>query len=418
MPENILKRWPRFSNYLALFESKLGRPAQQHLCSLLIAFILYTGPKNITGLNRAGFNRRTVSSLDRFITEGSWNEAEFEQIRRLELNRQVRRFLDTSRAKNQRVPAFLCIDDTNNPKTGDKTAWVSYQYSHLAGKSILCWCLVTAVMVVGHYVIPFNFRLYRRQSDCVEKGEPELFKTKVELALQLIAEWQPPCDTQPFVLVDNWYMGEELLKACSKRKFTLIGGIKNNRSVKTPCMTKSRKLLQFGPTIAASAYQIVTVGKQSWSMAGLVVELKGGFKVKLIASKPPVFSKAAGLNYWVCTDTGYSVATIMELYSVRWEIETFHKQAKQLLGLNDTQCHNERHVRRLWTLLLIAYSFLVIERATYAEEYPHSVGKELPTLGQVQRELQLQGHKAVVEWAYQAALAGRPLEAVLDQIKA
>src|SRR5205814_2177623 len=128
------------------------------------------------------------------------SEAEFDQIRMQQLNRQVRRFLESQCAKNQSVPAFLCIDDTNNPKQGDKSDWVSYQHSHLAGRNILCWCLVTAVMVVGNYTIPFNFRLYRRQSDCLARGKPELFETKVALAIQLIQEWQPPQGTTPFVL--------------------------------------------------------------------------------------------------------------------------------------------------------------------------------------------------------------------------
>jgi SRSO17 transposase len=418
MLENILKRWNRFSNYLALFGNHLSKPARQHLCQILVAFLLYNGPKNITGLNRAGYNPCTVSSLDRFITESPWNEVEFDQIRTQELNRRVRRFLDTQQAKNAKVPAFLCIDDTNNPKTGDKSAWVCYQFSHLAGKAILCWCLVTAVMVVGHYVVPFNFRLYRRKKSCEERDQPQLFKTKVELALELIAEWQPPEGCQPFVLVDNWYTGQELLAACAKRNFTLIGGLKSNRSVLTPAMTKALPLSEFGPTIARSAYQSVTIGKQGWYMAGLSVQVKGGFTVKLVASKARLLHKADDLHYWVCTDTGLAVATIMELYSVRWEIETFHKQAKQLLGLTDNQCHTERTVRRLWTLLLIAYSFLVIEQVDHPDDYSHSVGKVLPSLGQVQRHLQCQAHKAVVEWAYLQALAGRPLETVLDQIRA
>ena len=403
MTEYILKRWSRFGNYLALFEPLLGKPAQQHFRHLLIAFIIYAGSKNITGLNRATFNRRHISSVDRFITEGTWNEAQFDQIRMQQLNRQVRRFLDSHTSKKARVPAFLCIDDTNNPKVGDKSDWVSFQYSHLAGRNILCWCLVTAVMVVGDWTIPFNFRLYRRQADCIAQGLPALFRTKVELAIELIREWQPPVGTKPYVLVDNWYMSRELLAVCAERKFTLIGGIKANRTIKRQGQPTTQKLSAFGPTIQASAYQNVTIGKQSWQMAGFEAELAGGYGVKVVASKSATSGEettAPHLNYWVCTDTKLNVPTIMELYSVRWEIETFHKQAKQLLGLKDNQCQSERSVRRLWTLLLIAYSYLVMERVDHAADYVHSAVKVRPTLGEVVREHQLQAHQAVVEWAY------------------
>lgn len=420
MTQYILKRWSRFGNYLALFEPLLGKPAQQHFRHLLLAFIIYAGSKNITGLNRATFNRRHLSSVDRFITEGTWNEAHFDQIRMQQLNRQVRRFLDNLTARDQRVPAFLCIDDTNNPKVGDQSEWVSYQYSHLAGRNILCWCLVTAVMVVGDWTIPFNFRLYRRQADCLAQAKAGLFRTKVELAIELIREWQPPDGTTPFVLVDNWYMSQDLLAICAERKFTLIGGIKANRSITRAGQPTSQKLNAFGPTIQAEAYQTVTIGRQKWQMAGFEAALAGGYPVKVVASKAlaPAEARVVHLNYWVCTNTKLSVRTIMELYSVRWEIETFHKQAKQLLGLNHNQCQRERSVRRWWTLLLIAYSYLVMERVDHGSDYLHSVDKARPTLGEVVRSHQWQAHQALVEWAYCEGQAGTPQTEVLAQIKA
>lgn len=102
----ILNRWSRFSNYLALFEGKLGKPATQHFRHFLVALILYLGTKNITGLNRAAFNRCHLSSFDRFLTEGSWKIEEFDQIRQADLNRHIRRFLDKYTAKNQLFEAW------------------------------------------------------------------------------------------------------------------------------------------------------------------------------------------------------------------------------------------------------------------------------------------------------------------------
>ncbi len=93
----------------------------------------------MAGLNRALFAPCHSSCLSRFIGEADWDEQEFEQIRLSELNRKVKRFLATQRAHGQKVKAFLCIDDTNNPKTGSKTAWAFYQYSHLAGGLIGCY---------------------------------------------------------------------------------------------------------------------------------------------------------------------------------------------------------------------------------------------------------------------------------------
>ncbi len=172
MTPYILKRWPRFDNFVALFTSKLGKPAQRHFLALIIAFIIYDGRKNIASLNRALFSPTHPSSLWRFIGESEWDEQDFEQTRLNELNRRGRRYLETHRAKGQNVAAFLCIDDTNNPKTGTKTPWASYQYSHLAGGLIRCYCLVTAVLVVGPYAIPLSFQLNRKKDECAKaKGK-------------------------------------------------------------------------------------------------------------------------------------------------------------------------------------------------------------------------------------------------------
>src|SRR6266496_2073000 len=101
MTATILNRWPHFSNWLALFEPKLGKPAQRHLVALLIAFIIYDGRKNLAGLNRALYAPCHLSSLHRFIGEADWDESEFEQIRLEELSRHIRHYLQHHRIKGR-----------------------------------------------------------------------------------------------------------------------------------------------------------------------------------------------------------------------------------------------------------------------------------------------------------------------------
>lgn len=424
MTPYILKRWPRFDNFLSLFSAKLGKPARRHFIALIIAFIIYDGRKNIAGLNRALFSPCHTACLWRFIGESAWDERELEQIRLDELNRRVRRYLETFRAKGQRVPAFLCIDDTNNPKTGSHTPWASYQYSHLAGGLIRCYCLVTAVLVVGPYAIPLSFALYRKKDECAKSQPSTQYLAKTELAARLIKEWQPPQDTQPFVLADSWYVCDELFAICKERNFTLIGALKANRLITTTACPKATALSEYAPLLEKAAYQLVTLGKQTFQLAGVAAQLKGGQAVKVVVgrqlglgTKPTAGIKAYTYRYFVSSDPALAVKTISEFYAVRWEIETFHASAKQLFGLDHNQCWRERNVWRLWTLLLIAYSYIVLEAVEHASDYARA-DQGWVSLGQVVAKHQLEAHRGQGEWVYRQALAGQPLDLVLAQINA
>ena len=426
MTPYILNRWPRFDNFVALFTTKLGKPAQRHFIALIIAFIIYDGRKNIASLNRAMFAPSHTSSLWRFIGESDWDEQDFEQTRLNELNRRVRRYLETYRAKGQNVPAFLCIDDTNNPKTGTKTPWASYQYSHLAGRLVRCSCLVTAVLVVGPYAIPSSFQLYRKKDECLkaEGQSPAEYMAKTELAVRLIKGWQPPLGTQPFVLADSWYVCDELFTICKERSFTLIGGLKANRLISTTACPKLTALSALAPLFPKEAYQVVTLGKQTFHLDGVEALLKGGQLVKVVIGRPPQigYKPSAGIKhytyrYFVSSDPSLPVKTISEFYAVRWEIETFHASAKELFGLDHNQCWRERNIWRMWTLLLIAYSYILLEAVEHCADYAKAALHQV-SLGQVVAWHKLQTHRGQGEWVYQQALAGQPLEVVLAQIAA
>lgn len=425
MTDYIVKRWPRFDNFVSLFTTKLAKPAQRHFIALLVALIIFDGRKNIVGLNRALLAPCHASSLARFIGEAEWDEAEFEQIRLAHLNRQVRRYIQAHTLKGQNLPAFLCIDDTNNPKSGRQTAWASYQYSHLAGGLIRCYCLVTALMVIGPYAVPVALQLYRKKADCQAAGKSHLYISKTELAARLIRAWQPPASVQPFVLADSWYVCDELFSACAERDFTLIGAIAANRLVLTPTLKRLTALSEYAPSLPKSAYQRVKLDKQTFELAGVVAQLKGGQSVKLVVGRsltattnPKAAIKHYTYRYFVSSDPTLSVSRLAEFYSIRWEIETFHRLIKELLGLDHNQCWRERNVQRLWTVVLIAYSYLLIEQVEHYADYIENEQATGCRLGQVVSWHKREAHRGQAEWIYQQAQAGRPLADLLRQIAA
>lgn len=424
MTAYIVNRWPHFSNFLNLFTAKLSKPATRHLTALLIALIIYDGRKNIAGLNRALFAPRHPSSLNRFVSETNWDEKGLEQTRQAELNRRIRHYLSTHQAKGVRIPAFLCIDDTNNPKSGLRTPFATYQYNHLAGGLVRCYCLVTALMVIGPYTVPLALQLYRKKEDCHKEGRLQDYVSKTELAARLILAWQPPTDTQPIVLVDSWYVCDEVIAACDKGHFTLIGAVKANRCIATSANSQLLNLSEYAPQLPASAYQFVTLEKQRVMVAGVRVYLKGGRAVKLVVGRQLALTKPlkSGIRhynyrYFISTEPNMTTQSLCEFYSVRWEIETFHANVKELLGLDHNQAWREQSVRRQWLLMLLAYTYLALEAA---ERYTEYAGAKClrASISQVVNWHKREAHRAQVEWVYTEAKAGLPLDELLKCIAA
>ena len=424
MTDYIVNRWPHFSNFLDLFTAKLTKPAKRHLLALLIALIIYDGRKNVTGLNRALFAPRHPSSLNRFLSEANWDENGLEQLRQTELNRRIRQYLKSHQAKGVKVPAMLCIDDTNNPKSGTCTPYASFQYNHLAGGLVRCYCLVTALMVIGPYAVPLSLQLYRKREDCLKEGRLKDYLTKTELAARLIRSWQPPNNTEPIVLVDSWYVCDEVMEECDNRDFTLIGAVKANRCVTTKPDARLLNLSEYAPSLPSTAYQPVTLEKQKVQVAGVMVFLKGGRAVKLVIGRQlaPGACSQAGIKrynyrYFISTQPSMPTQSLCEFYSVRWEIETFHANLKELLGLDHNQAWREQSVRRQWLLILLAYTYLALEAAEHYQEYGSAHCLRV-SVGQVVGWHKREAHRGQVEWVYTQAKADLPLDALLKCVAA
>jgi hypothetical protein len=85
--------------------------------------------------------------------------------------------------------------------------------------------------------------------------------------------------------------------------------------------------------------------------------------------------------------------------------------------MGNGQWATNRNVWRMWTLLLIAYSYILLEAVEHCTDYAKAELHRV-SLGQVVAWHKLQAHRGQGEWVYQQALAGQPLELVLAQIAA
>ena len=90
--------------------------------------------------------------------------------------------------------------------------------------------------------------------------------------------------------------------------------------------------------------------------------------------------------------------------AVRWTIEVFFEDVKDLLGSDHYQLMSAEAILRFWTLIACLSCFLDEQRATQ---------KDLATWGEARRAIQLEHQRNLLTWLetqFQTGLSARQIE--------
>ena len=230
----------------------------------------------------------------------------------------------------------LIFDDTILDKRYAKEiALAKKQYSGNAGGIINGIGIVTCVYVnpeLDRYWL-IDYRIYDKQGD----GKSKLDHVRDMLSV-LVYSRHVAFST---VLMDSWYASKSLLLYIESLEKTYYCPLKSNRLV--------------DDSQGSKPYQ--RIDTLQWTVA----EEMSGKRVKLNKfpkdHKVKVFRVASSrrTDYVVTNDLSQSdVSVVRQVCDVRWKIEQFHREAKQLTGLQRCQCRLPRIVRNH-----IASAFLV-----------------------------------------------------------
>jgi hypothetical protein len=251
----------------------------------------------------------------------------------------------------------LIFDDTDIEKTGKKIEGISKTYNHVTKRFIFGYKLLVAGYWNGDVFIPVDFSFHRENKENkikkyglsnkelkkqkktnrdkklpVYKRFKELNSKKTEMVVQMfrrINQRKIPVD---YILFDSWFTSMGLIKKLlSINKSThIIGMYKYNsklmvdgKELTIKQLRKYRSKMKRSRSMKLYYFQYVS-------------EIDG-VKVK-------VFITRRGVNgAWhtiISTDTNLTFIRTMEVYNIRWTIEVFFKEAKQLLGLGKSQSTN------------------------------------------------------------------------------
>jgi len=222
--------------------------------------------------------------------------------------------------------AYLIIDDSIHDKRYSRSIeMVKLQYSGAEGGLVRGIGVVNLVHTNGKEgeYYPIDFRVYAKEADGKTKNDH--FQ---EMLLRAISEKQIQAKT---VLFDSWYASWQNLKLVHRLGLIFYTTLKSNRLVS---LSKEAGYIH--------------LDEIDWTEQrlknGVVVKLKKvPFKVKLFK----VVATNGDIDWIITNDLDETVTSqvAQEADDLRWQVEEFHRELKQLTGSEKCQCRKARSQR-------------------------------------------------------------------------
>ena len=434
-----------------------NEPQVRHFDNYLTGLITLEN-KTMSNIARCILDSADKTNLSRFFTDAKWNAEDVNTARLKYLLEQ------TEGQRRKAKDSVLPIDDTMCEHVGNLFEYVDKHYNHTDGTYPTAHNLVTSHFVSGAVRFPIDYRLYRRYEEFTQwetyvtkhfpnevipkkkkerasfrkRVEPTLlndpeflalhqtFQTKITLAVGLVEHAMAneiPFDT---VLFDSWFLARELIAVLKAYNKNWISILKRNRNVLTSSFTlkdadgqpiqfeKSKiQLKDFVPFIPPSSFKPLEIEGTTYYCFTKNLFLPSLGKVRLVISfdNPECQGNFVAL---VTNHLSWNAKKIIATYLLRWPIETFYQDCKQLLGLDDYRMRRAPAIGKHWSLVFVAYSFL------HLASLPNSPCKKakspIKSIGQVVRQQQQAAIEQLILYSHRLLQSGQQATKVFESL--
>lgn len=276
--------------------------------------------------------------------------------------------------------AFI-LDDTADIRTGRRIENISYVHDHVGGKNKKGSKLGFKKLVLGYHdgknILPLDFSIHSEKKlkgkkrkeqykkKCVknsngDKRRKECTEQKNTNALAMIKRAVKNGFMAKYVLVDSWFSSEDFIKTIRNIKDGVIHMVCAIKRDKRNYEYQGEKV-NFKQLVAKLKKEKKESRCRKWNTRYFEVVVNYGDIgiVKLYISR---FPYQKDWRIFLSTDTSLSFVDMMEIYSIRWSIEVFFKEAKQYLGLCNCQSRDFDAQIASVTISCILYVFLAYYR--------------------------------------------------------
>jgi hypothetical protein len=362
----------------------------------LIASALVLGANfNLTEINRMFLKKKSISALSHFLSD-----AKFSTIEMQELYANHAYF----RHKIKDCKGYFIIDDTmtHHSKFCQWLHGVFVLFDHAIGTNLKARCIVVLYYSDGGSAkFPLAFRLYYQESSKMPwtRRKKLVHKTKNELAIEML-EWAlakgyPPCT----VLADSWFGVAPFIKGLKRLKLSYVIEIKNSLKVRVTCsnpkLTPTGKLAkkQYELKSLSDFFNLITdmitsgfaadekLDKEAkvlyhTKVANVRLNAIPG-KHRIVQSLDP--SKDT-IKYLLTNELTWESSKIISVYSYRWVIEEFFRNAKQLLDMEGVTVRSEQGITTALCLVFYIDFLLHLENCKSTAENTQMESKTIPSI--------------------------------------
>lgn len=384
-----------------LFENcKQYRHFQNYLTGLMVL-----PNKSMANISRCLVDSADKTNISRFMSEAPWFQEQVNDRRLTYLNQ------ETKRVRRSKAESALILDDSLCEHVGSLFEYVDRHYDHADSSYPIAHNPVTSHYLSGAVRFPVDLRLYRRYEEITQWAtfvlkhfpgttipkkkkerqklhkqvdetllkDPEFlvlhnqFRTKIDLAIDLLRSAIQHRLRFDVLLFDGWYLSETLVAEAVRRHKKWISLLKKNRNLETnsfqlkdangqPIQFEGEHVAvaDFVKQIPAQAFKMMVVNDKTYWTFSLTVRIPSLGKVRLVIS----YENGKLTETYVVLVTNaldWEAKRIIATYLLRWPIETFYQDGKEQLGLDEYLMRNAKAIGKHWCLVFVAYSLLHLD---------------------------------------------------------
>ena len=364
-------------NYLSAFQDVL-RPAQwTYFETVLMGLIHCQASRTLSGLLRTVAVLVSVWDLSRFLVSPRWSAARLAEVRYRVFCAEVQPLVAAAheaqrlnrprqkgRAKATVVTGYLILDDSTHVKRYAKQmSGLGWHYSGTDQRTMPGHSLFQGLYLVEDRQFPLDSQMYIQKSVCEQEQRP--FQSKVDLAVSVVEHFEPLPETHTHVLIDSWYVNKRMWKAVKRRHWDLTGGLKANHKLRTLDAEGQpiwMRLDDFAAELPADQFQPIQWPSQEGEVVVYVYLMRTRVKklgvCQVLIVKPTTESNGDQARFYMTTRLEDPLEQVVQTVALRWGVETFFADFKELMGSDQYQLHSAEAILRFWALGLCLYQYL------------------------------------------------------------